>query len=147
MFDGRNRRSRPRDSCDGGGIASGSNQDRPCCCGVKSCNGDAPVAGNLALTTKGNTVALITGDSYSEYIYGYDEDDTIYAEGGNDTILPGTGEDFIDGGSGNNTISYLDYIAPWYVSGLIALYVDLASGTATTFIPSYNPNSDPNNLT
>jgi hypothetical protein len=27
----------------------------------------------------------------------------------------------------------------WYVSGLVGLYVDLASGTATTFIPSYNP--------
>ena len=82
---------------------------------------------------------LLGTDGPADFIYGYGGDDIILAGGGNDYIEPGMGSDFIDGGSGNNTISYLDYVVPWYVSGLVGLYVDLASGEATTFVPSYNP--------
>ena len=82
---------------------------------------------------------LLGTDGPADFIYGYGGDDIILAGGGNDDIEPGMGSDFIDGGSGNNTISYLDYVVPWYVSGLVGLYVDLASGEATTFVPSYNP--------
>jgi Ca2+-binding RTX toxin-like protein len=82
---------------------------------------------------------LLGTDGPADSIYGYGGDDIILAGGGNDYIEPGMGSDFIDGGSGNNTISYLDYVVPWYVSGLVGLYVDLASGEATTFVPSYNP--------
>jgi Ca2+-binding RTX toxin-like protein len=143
MLDGRNRRSRLRDPCDGGGIAGGSNQDRPCCCGVKSCNGDAPVARNLALTRKGNTVAgLIMGTSASEFIWGYEGDDIIFGLGGDDKILPGTGNNIIDGGDGNDGLDYTTYVPPWYAN-LRGVEVDLAAGTAHKQYFSYNPNWDP----
>ena len=92
-------------------------------------------------TIKGHSYSetLIGTDGPADDIYGYGGDDIILAGGGNDYIEPGAGNDVIDGGSGNNTISYLDYVPPWYVSGLVGLYVDLASGKATTFVPSYNP--------
>jgi large repetitive protein len=89
---------------------------------------------------------VLIGTDGLDFIYGAIGDDYIWGGGGNDNLDGGGGNDFIDGGDGNNTISYLDYVAPWYVSGLIGLYVDLAAGTGTSFVESYNPNSDPNNL-
>jgi Ca2+-binding RTX toxin-like protein len=110
---------------------------------VKSCNGDAPVAGNLALTRKGNTVAgLIIGTNASEFIWGYEGDDIILGLGGDDHILPGTGNNFIDGGDGNDSLDYTSYVPPWYAN-LHGVEVDLAAGTAHKQYFSYNPNSDP----
>src|SRR6185369_956786 len=86
---------------------------------------------------------VLIGTDKPDFIYGQIGDDVILGGGGDDVLQGGGGSDWIDGGDGNNTISYQDYVAPWYVSGLIALYVDLAAGTGTAFVDSYNPNSDP----
>jgi Ca2+-binding RTX toxin-like protein len=85
---------------------------------------------------------LLSGTDSADFIYAYGGDDVILAGLGNDYIEPGLGNNFIFGGDGNDTISYSDYVPPWFAN-LHGVEVDLAAGKAWKHAFSYNPNWDP----